>query len=599
MTKTSIANISMSPIPQQDKEHLKTLFAEFLSHKEYRDLESGFVNTSDMMLTLCAAYGKFDFSVVLEHFADLMAAVKFIGRPKEFMTWEKFVIHYAAYCLLDCPLLQLTIGSSNNFEFMKKQLHCLFFTSSSFLLKKAEDVLKGTELPKSLEKAFKKDDLTCLFKIIDADPQSKKLIENVAYTALLKEKWDVFAELCARYDLSQYVDMDKVFDFWCWVLLPNSLHYSLGSNETFDFFGQWQEPEKYPLHRMMIEYGRELCVPALYCQGFLLPEVIEYLWEKGISFDSPFNKLYGWEKVNFSAFAAWFGALAEKIELISVPKYPQQGELIFRQNVKSAAYFNEYSAAHPRKTTVSRSVPVKTKKGELTPEQKIRLANDEAAGIEFSANKKILKRYATCLEELDEWISDGYKVPDFITGIGADAFSEIDGLQVKTIIFSEGLIKIGPRAFKGIEIENVTFPSSLRTIGKEAFSYTNLKELVLPEGLVNIEEDAFSSCDELKTVSLSDSLTELGNGVFSYCSILTEVHLPANLKIIPVDTFCGCSALESIIIPDGVQEIADFAFAQCPKLHSVEVPEGIKIADYAFSGHSQQLKITYRKRGQN
>ena len=52
MTKTSIANISMSPIPQQDKEHLKTLFAEFLSHKEYRDLESGVVRTSDMMITL-------------------------------------------------------------------------------------------------------------------------------------------------------------------------------------------------------------------------------------------------------------------------------------------------------------------------------------------------------------------------------------------------------------------------------------------------------------------------------------------------------------------------------------------------------------------
>lgn len=593
MAKKSTANISGSSIPQQDKEHLKTLFAEFLSHKEYQDLESGFVNTSDMMITLCAAYGKFDFSVVLEHIEDLMSALKFIGRPKEFMTWKEFVIHYAAYCLLDCPLLQLMIGSSNDFKFMKKQLHCLFFTSSSFLRKKAEEILKGAELPKSLEKAFDKDDLPGVFEIMEAEPQTKKLVKNVAYTALLKEKWNVFAELCMRYDLSQYVDMEKVFAFWGQVLLPNGLHYYLGSKETFDFPGQWQEPEKYPLHRLMIEYGRERCVPVLYGQGFLLPEVIEYLWEKGISFDYPLNELYGWEKVNFSAFAAFFGDLSKKIELIPVPKYPQQGELIFRQNVKSAAYFNEYSAAHLRKTTVSISTPVKTKKGALTPEQKIRLANDEAVGIEFSANKKTLKRYVSCIDELDEWRCDGYIVPDFVTAIAANAFYQMKGIQVKTIILPEGLIKIGPRAFH-TKLENVTFPSSLRTIGKEAFSYTNLKELVLPEGLVNIEEDAFSHCYELKTVSLPDSLTELGNGVFGYCSILTEVHLPANLKIIPVDTFCGCSALESIIIPDGVQEIADFAFALCPKLHSVEVPEGIKIAD-SFSGHSQQLKITYRK----
>ena len=595
MAKKSTANISGSSIPQQDKERLKTLFSEFLSHKEYRELESGWLRESDMMLTLCAAYGKFDFSVVLEHFADLMAAVKFIGRPKEFMTWNEFVIHYAAYCLLDCPLLQLSVGCSNDFDFMKKELDSLLFASYLYYRKKAEDILKGTELPKSLEKAFKKDDLTCLFEIIDADPQSKKLIENVAYTALLKEKWNIFAELCTRYDLPQYVDMEKVFDFWCRILLPNSLHYSLGSNETFDFFGQWQEPEKYPLHRMMIEYGRELCVPALYCQGFLLPEVIEYLWGKGISFDSPFNKLYGWEKVNFSAFAAWFGDLAEKIELISVPKYPQQGELIFRQNIKSAAYFNEYSAAHPRKTTVSRSVPVKTKKGELTPEQKIRLANDEAAGIEFSANKKILKRYATCLEELDEWISDGYRVPDFVTAIGADAFSEIDGLQVKTIIFPEGLTKIGPRAFAGVELENVSFSSSLKTIGKEAFQFTNLKKLVLPDGVVKIEDNAFACCDELKTVSLPDSLTELSSGVFGFCSNLREVRLPANLKIIPSHTFYECPELESIVIPDSVQEIGDQAFAWCPKLHAVELPEGIKIADNAFTEDSPELKITYRK----
>ena len=83
-------------ISQQDKEHLKSLFAEFLSHKEYRELKHGWMMKGEMMITLCAAYGKFDFSVVLEHFSDLMSALKFHGTPKEFMTWDEFVIHYAA-----------------------------------------------------------------------------------------------------------------------------------------------------------------------------------------------------------------------------------------------------------------------------------------------------------------------------------------------------------------------------------------------------------------------------------------------------------------------------------------------------------------------
>lgn len=599
MPKKSTVSVSSSPIPQKDKEHIKHLFAEFLSHKEYRELKHGWLNTSDMMITLCAVHGKFDFSVVLEHFSDLMSAMEFMGRPKEFMTWDKFMIHYAAYCLLDCPLLQLTVYSSNDFKIMEEQLDKLLFASCLYSCKKGDGILKSTELPESLQKAFKKEDLPRLFEAIDSGKQTKKLIEDVTYTALLKEKWNIFAELCKRYDLTQYVDMEKVFEFWCQELLPNGLHYDLGSKDTFDFPGQWQDPEKYPLHRLMIEYGRERCVPALYFQGFLLPEVIEYLWEKGISFDSPFNELYGWENVNFSAFAAGFGDLAEKIELIPVPKYPQQGELIFRQNVKSAAYFNEYSTAHPRKTTVSQSAPVKTKKGELTPEQKSRLANDEAAGIEFSANKKILKRYASCLGELDEWIRDGYSVPDFVTAIGAGAFSEMDGLQVKTIIHPEGLKKIGPRAFEYVHIENVTFPSSLKTIGKEAFSYTHLKEIILPDGIVKIEEDAFFCCSSLKSVTLPDSLTELGDRVFGYCTELTEIRLSANLKIIPANTFSGCSALESIVIPDSVQEIGNHAFVLCPKLLFVEVPQGIKISDSAFAGHSPELKITYRQPEKN
>jgi len=592
----STKNDSVSTIPQQDKDHLKTLFGEFLAHKEYREMMNpGWLRESEIMITLCAAYGKFDFSVVLEHFSDLMSAVKFMRMSKEFMKWEDFMIHYAAYWLLDCPLLNLAVGASNDFRLMKEGLDRLLFSSYYSPLGKKEKILNPAGLPAPVQKAFDKEDLPNLFKKMEAEKQAEKLIADVTYTALLQEKWEVFAAINTRYDLSQYVDMEKIFDFWCRELLPNARHNDLGSQKAFDFPGQWKEPEKYPLHQMMIEYGRERCVPALYRQGFLLPEVIEYLWERGISFASPFNQLYGWEKVNFSAFAECFGDLADKIPLIPVPKYPQRGEMIFRQNVKSAAYFNEYSTSHPRKASMSKPIPIKTKKGELTPEQKKRLANDEAAGIEFSENKKILKRYTSCLGEKDDWIENGYAVPDFVTAIAAGAFSDIDGLQVKTIILPEGLTKIGPRAFEYVQIENVTFPSSLKTIGEEAFCSSELKELHLLEGIVKIEEAAFSCCDNLKAVILPDSLTELGRDTFLNCTNLTEVRLPANLRVIPSDAFAGCSNLESIVIPDGVKEIKIAAFERCPKLRQVDVPKGIKIDKVAFAGSSPELKITYRE----
>ena len=360
---TRKAKTDAAAIPQQDKEHLKSLFAEFLSHKEYRELEHGWLRESEMMITLCAAYGKFDFSVVLEHFSDLMAALKFHGRPKEFMSWVEFVIHYAAYCLLDCPLLDLMVGASNDFDFMEVELKNLLF--SSYYYRDREAVLKPVKLlklPDALQPAFDKDDSSALLKKLDGEKQKEKLIADVIYAALLKERWNIFAALHAKYDLAKTVDMEKVFELWSKCILSNAINYTPGDNEPFDFPDQWAEPEKYPLHRMMIEYGRDRSVPALWRQGFLTPEVIEDLWNRGLSFDAPLTPFYGWEKVSVAAFAACFGDLADKIELIPVPKYPQRGEMIFRQNVKLAAFFNEFAAKHPRKAPEVKKAPPRQKK---------------------------------------------------------------------------------------------------------------------------------------------------------------------------------------------------------------------------------------------
>ena len=575
-------------ITQQDKEHLKSLFSEFLSNKEYRDcMNTSWLNHSEMMITLCASHGKFDFSVVLEHFSDLMSALKYLGRPKEFMTWKDFMIYYAAYTLLDCPLLNLTVVTSNEFKFMKKQLHCLFFASYPSDKEKRE--LKTSALPKNIQSALAKDAFSQLLQIISSEQPTKQLIANIAYTALENEKWNIFAGLHAQYDLAGYVNMENLFEFWSTNLLTRN-YDTLDRKKTLDFNVQWLEPEKYPLHRMMIEYGRERCVPPLYNHGLLLPDVIEYLWNNGISFDVPLTAIYGWEKVTFPAFAAYFGSLSGKIDLIPIPKYQQSGEEIFRKNVKSAAFFNEYSTKYPRKITdIKSELPVKKAKGELTDEQKVRLINDEAAGIVFSKNKKTLQKYASCLTERNEWRDFGYKVPDFVTAIGASAFSELEAIQVKTIILPEGLTKIGSRAFEYVKLENVTFPSSLKTIEKEAFVHTNLKELLLPDGIVKIGDTTFSNCRNLKKVSLPDSLIELGNDIFRWCSSLTDVRLPANLKSIPNCFFLSC-AFENFAVPNGIEKIGVSAFRECQKLTSIFLPDSVVELDNAVFYNCSSLR---------
>ncbi|MBO4303021.1 MAG: leucine-rich repeat domain-containing protein, partial [Lentisphaeria bacterium] len=275
--------------------------------------------------------------------------------------------------------------------------------------------------------------------------------------------------------------------------------------------------------------------------------------------------------------------------------YPQRGEMIFRQNVKLAAFFNEFAAKHPRKAPgVQKAPAVKKSKGELTDEQKARLANDEAAKVVFSKNKKTLVKYASCLGEREEWIQSGYPVPDFVTAIGVKAFAKVEGIQVKKVILPEGLTRIGRRAFIGChEIETVVFPSTLKTIEEEAFQFCGLKELRLQEGTEHIGADAFRCCGELQKAILPDSLTGMEARVFGNCDNLTEVRLPAALKTIPQFTFAGCKKLEKIFIPDSVEKIEDFAFRSCPELCMVEVPEGIEVCGNAFLD-SPKVKIVYR-----
>ena len=46
----------------------------------------------------------------------------------------------------------------------------------------------------------------------------------------------------------------------------------------------------------------------------------------------------------------------------------------------------------------------------------------------------------------------------------------------------------------------------------------NVTEIVIPEGVEEIEEDAFFGCSSLKSVSIPNSVTFIGDGAFMDCS---------------------------------------------------------------------------------
>ena len=104
-------------------------------------------------------------------------------------------------------------------------------------------------------------------------------------------------------------------------------------------------------------------------------------------------------------------------------------------------------------------------------------------------------------------------------------------------------------------------------------------------GLVNgaIPSQAFKQCSALESVTISDSVTSIGNEAFYACSALQSMTIPDSVTIIGNDTFDSCIALQSVTIPDSVTSIGDNAFNGCSALQSVTMGDSVtSIGNDAF-----------------
>ena len=140
-------------------------------------------------------------------------------------------------------------------------------------------------------------------------------------------------------------------------------------------------------------------------------------------------------------------------------------------------------------------------------------------------------------------------LPEGLLTIGNEAFS---GNDFTEIVLPDGIYMIGDDAFRSCQnLKTVTLPSDLRFLGLSPFGYCgSLKEIIIsdneyfkaidgnlysadgtkliqyaigktddafaiPETVTEIGDDAFANALNLKTVTISENVTAVGNGVWS------------------------------------------------------------------------------------
>lgn len=138
------------------------------------------------------------------------------------------------------------------------------------------------------------------------------------------------------------------------------------------------------------------------------------------------------------------------------------------------------------------------------------------------------------------------------------------------------------------KITELVMPDSVKSCKLSRESKETLQYANVPAGITEIYElfnkmygnEIGDNCENLISVFIPDSVTELGRYAFAYCESLTTITLPNSLIKIDEGAFYQCKNLTSITIPDSVTVIdngADGVFFGC---NNIKVTYKGKIYDY-------------------
>ena len=137
------------------------------------------------------------------------------------------------------------------------------------------------------------------------------------------------------------------------------------------------------------------------------------------------------------------------------------------------------------------------------------------------------------------------------------------------------------------ELKSITIPNSVTCIGNHAFGgCSSLTSVMIPNSVTSIGGAAFYGCRSLPTITIPNSVTSIGNAAFSYCTALTTVTIPNSIDSIRYGLFDGCVNLTSVSLSDNLTYIGDLAFRACG-LSSIHIPNNVTyIGECAFQGCS-------------
>ena len=165
--------------------------------------------------------------------------------------------------------------------------------------------------------------------------------------------------------------------------------------------------------------------------------------------------------------------------------------------------------------------------------------------------------------------------------------------SVRCLIVNDGFTNIGYHSFSRFEnLKTVSLSSTISSIGGYAFSACyKLESINIPDGLISIGNAALRDCRLLTQLNLPSSIASIGSRAFESCRNLKSINIPNGVTSIEEHTFSNCQSLSSISIANTVTSIGSEAFWYCLSLTSIALPNSLKSIESSAFGNSSLISI--------
>ncbi len=113
-----------------------------------------------------------------------------------------------------------------------------------------------------------------------------------------------------------------------------------------------------------------------------------------------------------------------------------------------------------------------------------------------------------------------------------------------------------------------------------------IKTVIYGTGILNVGDSSFEDCASLTGLTLSNTVTEIGDWAFTGTG-LTSLSLPSGIQIINDGAFDSCTQLSNAALPDSLQYIGQFVFRGPNALRSLYIPETVGFIGSFSVGYNQ------------